>query len=178
MKTKIIKILNLTAILLLLAGSFSCEKKEITDLPPETQTGANTFGCYVNGELFVKDGTVPFMMPAISAAFQKGNKTLTIESYSKKGYIYIELNNMQKHVAQPISIAYFTSNNEWTKACFCFAGKDIGEIILTKFDTINCIASGRFNFNGQCSDPLFNIQGDSIAHIKDGRFDIKLDIYD
>ena len=43
---------------------FSCSKEEATtndptlSLPPETQTGANTFGCYINGKLVIpRDGT-------------------------------------------------------------------------------------------------------------------------
>lgn len=36
-----------------------CKKKPvdpIDQLPPETQTGANTFGCLVNGEVFKPGG--------------------------------------------------------------------------------------------------------------------------
>ena len=52
MKSNILKI---TAMALLLAASaHSCKKEEPT-LPPETQTGKNTFGCYVNGVLFLND---------------------------------------------------------------------------------------------------------------------------
>jgi hypothetical protein len=51
--------------LLLLITSFillssSCQKEKLKnptdELPPETQTGANTFGCLVNGQVFKPGG--------------------------------------------------------------------------------------------------------------------------
>jgi len=40
--------------------SSSCKKNKPTNpvdqLPPETQTGANTFGCLINGEVFKPGG--------------------------------------------------------------------------------------------------------------------------
>ena len=46
------RLLLLCLALLLLANE--CKKENYDTLPPETQEGKNTFGCYVNGELFVK----------------------------------------------------------------------------------------------------------------------------
>ena len=31
----------------------SCEKIQLSHLPPETQRGANTFGCRIDGEIYV-----------------------------------------------------------------------------------------------------------------------------
>jgi hypothetical protein len=46
-------------ITILVAYAFfaACEKEK-PHLPPETQTGANTFGCYINGKLFVPKNTI------------------------------------------------------------------------------------------------------------------------
>ena len=64
--------------LLLLITSFvllssSCKKSKPTNpvdqLPPETQTGANTFGCLVNGEVFKPGGSV-FSGPNLSCIYQ------------------------------------------------------------------------------------------------------------
>jgi hypothetical protein len=53
-------------ILLLLVTTFSlccCDKDDdkpqnpVSQLPPETQVGANTFGCLINGEPFVVSNT-------------------------------------------------------------------------------------------------------------------------
>ena len=43
------------ACLILIATLASC-KKEVMELPPATQTGANTFGAKVNGSLWVPQG--------------------------------------------------------------------------------------------------------------------------
>jgi hypothetical protein len=179
MKTKI---LNLAAIMLFLIGSSSsCEKENLTTLPPETQTGANTFGCYVNDELFVNDGTKPFGQPTdLSAGYLRARKMLIIASYSYSGDVMrLELNLPQVNVNVPISMAYYRPL--YNSFCPFFAVKDKGEVILTKFDTVNCIASGRFNFPGQCAsyllqDTIIYSTTDSIVYVKDGRFDVKFGI--
>jgi hypothetical protein len=156
----------------------SCKKEYLTELPPETQTGANTFGCYVNGELFVKDGTHTFTEPPLNAEFIKGQNILTISSFSKKGYINLWVMDVKVNIPTSLYEGYFLPEAEWGRECFCFGGKNFGEIVITKFDTTNNIVSGRFLFTGQCSDPLLNVTGDSIVNITDGRFDIKLNVYE
>lgn len=58
-----------TAILLLFFALASCSKDNQPEdttlkLPPETQIGANTFGCYINGNLLIpRDGTGDFSGP-------------------------------------------------------------------------------------------------------------------
>jgi hypothetical protein len=57
----------------------SCEEEEWTTLPPETQTGANTFGCYVNNELFVAQRKyAPLGGKYLSAVYSGSAKILTI----------------------------------------------------------------------------------------------------
>jgi hypothetical protein len=175
MKTKI---LNLAAIMLFLIGSSSsCEKENFTTLPPETQTGANTFGCYINGELFVASSKyAPWGHSHIGAGYLRGMKLLTFGGYGKSGVLGIEIIDPKEGVYMKMTRASFVPNDEWGRDCFLFGGKEIGEITLTKLDTVNCIVSGRFKFQGKCSDPLFNITGDSTVNITEGRFDIKLEI--
>ena len=171
--------LNFLKIIFLLAlCSCNLFKEEEPQLPPETQTGANTFGCYVNGELFVKDGSAPWMHRPVEASLQIRNQILILESYvTKNGYMYIEIHEPKANISIPVSIAYYRTS-EWTRDCFCFGGKETGELFFTKLDTVNRIVSGRFQFQGQCSNEMLEITGDSIVSITNGRFDIKLDIYD
>ena len=65
MKTRTILILVVTFPLWGLGG-FSCSKDDgptppenpLSKLPPETQTGANTFGCIINNQVFYpRDGS-------------------------------------------------------------------------------------------------------------------------
>lgn len=62
------------AILLLLLTTlffFQCRKhkSELEKLPPETQTGAEAFGCLVNGKVFTPKES-PFAGPILSCAYQ------------------------------------------------------------------------------------------------------------
>ena len=70
MKTKTFLLLILTFPLWGL-GVFSCSKDNpapedtLAKLPPETQTGANTFGCVINGQVFYpRDGASSLFNPA------------------------------------------------------------------------------------------------------------------
>lgn len=60
------KMILFTAIaLFLMFSGMGCEKKVLTEqLPPETQTGANTFGCLFNGKVFTPNEYIGFMMPS------------------------------------------------------------------------------------------------------------------
>lgn len=110
MKTNQLKI---AVIMLVAAGSFcSCDKwinkkinekleKERTTLPPETQTGANTFGCYVNGELFVRvSGSAGFGMPSLEAQYSDGVLKIWAsgEKVGKYGKINLTISDPTVHV--------------------------------------------------------------------------------
>ncbi len=65
---------------------FSCKKNDPPEtsnepvLPPMTQEGLNTFGCYINGELFVaNDGESVVSLPAVSGSFDEEEKFLRIQ---------------------------------------------------------------------------------------------------
>ena len=54
---KIIKLLSFVSLSILLLFTSQCKKKDLPQLPPETETGAMTFGCKINGQIFVpQDG--------------------------------------------------------------------------------------------------------------------------
>ena len=77
-----------------------------------------------------------------------------------------------------ITSCYYSPNDGDYSKCFYFGGKNTGEIIFTKLDTVNLIVSGRFKFDAQCVDAHDNVVGDSIVNITEGRFDIKLRVYE
>ncbi|MDR1198944.1 MAG: hypothetical protein LBK94_08060 [Prevotellaceae bacterium] len=165
---KTIHTLKFAAMLLLLA-SFSCEKKEITALPPETQTGANTFGCYINGELFVADRDyTPFGRQHVGASygqhFIENKKALVFFGYGESGVLSIEIIEPEKEVYMKAYLIHYRTEH------LIYDGEDIGTVYITKLDTVNKIVSGKFN--GE-----FDIDDTNIK-ITDGRFDIKLDVSD
>jgi hypothetical protein len=171
------KNLKFLQILLLftLSACDGCEE-ELTTLPPETQTGANTFGCYVNGELFVNDGTAPWMNKPVDAEYHRISTGIVLHSYSPTGYIYLVVEKSQPNVPMPISLAYYIPNGQ--RDCDYYGGENIGEIMVTKLDTVNRIISGRFQFPCYCLDRfLIANSNDTIINITEGRFDIKMSIF-
>jgi hypothetical protein len=66
----------------------SCEEVWTT-LPPETQTGANTIGCYVDGQLHVAEGLRFLGEANPSATYVHSSDILVISSYKKRDDIYI-----------------------------------------------------------------------------------------
>jgi hypothetical protein len=73
MKTTILKISVIFLFMsLIVAGS--CEKDEEPQLPPITQTGAGTFGCLVNGDIWLPESTISFpAYPKVSAQLNRSN---------------------------------------------------------------------------------------------------------
>jgi hypothetical protein len=142
----------------------ACEKDP--KLPPETQTGAHTFGCYIDGELFLPIRT--FYGNMINAYYDTiGNnswhKGLSIWCYGNNG------NKLYMSFKNPTPI---TSSNILIDTV-SYAGIEnyhVSSIYFTKFDTINRIVSGRFEF--ELTDTINN----NIIKFTDGRFDIRFTI--
>jgi hypothetical protein len=181
--------LLLTSCIALMLFTFSQCKKNKTEepqLPPETTIGAMTFGCKVNGKVFVpRDG--------------RGKPGLFVQ-YVNMGtgpgggwYLNITATNWIPNPPEGINITtdsllvvegfsyefkYDVANNSTIKGT-AFSGygngrsgyiktnSDTGSLRIIKFDKINRILSGTFSYS---ATNLFN--GDKI-HINDGRFDIR-----
>jgi len=163
-----------------------CKKEILDTLPPETQEGKNTFGCYVDGELFVNAKGNPFLSfapPRLSATYDKKNNSFYIRAYSDKvDFISMRLNETEENIPNPISEAFFYIEKPEINKCWQFVGEEVGEIILTKLDTVNNIASGRFQFRVQAhclySSNEMIASDNTIVSVTDGRFDVKLNISD
>jgi len=74
----------------------SCEKevKEWTELPPETQKGANTIGCLVNGELWATS-KLPglYKFPPMKAEYRDYGNYIHLDFYAggkegRMGFFY------------------------------------------------------------------------------------------
>lgn len=162
--------------------SSKCEKDKspinpVDQLPPATQTGANTFGCLVNGEVWIpKDnyGQATFSLYA-DPTFENGVFGVTAIKYYDAGKF------------QQISFGSDTCTNSGVyplgkphnRAQFMDIGKSLmlisdnqgvkctGTMSITKYDLQNRIFSGTFEFT------IYNTVGDTIR-ITHGRFDKKL----
>jgi len=83
MRKFIFLFISLASLLFFLSAN-SCKKHKDVDplsqLPPETQTGANTFGCVVNGKAFLPKG--PSISPILFCYYQFLNNS------SDHGYFF------------------------------------------------------------------------------------------
>ncbi len=168
--------------ILTIVSSNSCKKNKDPEsqLPPATQEGRDTFGCLVDGNVFKPKGS-PFGGPILSCAYQfidggyyfqlaaknsgdifrgvsihtdslqisEGN-TYKLEDFYKKGGA-----SARYSVAENLDlIEYLTTTAV------------LGELKISKLDTINRIVSGTFWFDAVNSDS-------HVVKVRDGRFDVR-----
>lgn len=162
-------------------------------LPPETQTGANTFGCLVNGRLFYPRDGIGDVMGT--------NKALKWFAGSSSSYKYDEMHVANFQDGKPMNYLYFHFHDFPTKGVGEYIWKESnfnndldglmqnylyvraydyatntwkwytsyensGKTIITKNDAQNFIISGTF------SGKLRTADGKEEIEITNGRFDI------
>lgn len=166
-------------LLLLTTFTLSCcsnddEQKtisEIEKLPPETQTGANTFGCLIDGKAFLP-GNFP---NATNCFYQFVNGeyyfVLGFANDTENNLKVVSLRTEKKQIFQGETYNLF----EWVSgnATGNFTINNIalytnliqtGKLTITKLDTVNFIVSGTFWFDVQDSNGV-------VHQIREGRFD-------
>lgn len=187
--------LLMTGLVLVIVTLFSgmhCEKDfppgtpEIDKLPPTTQTGADTFGCLVDGVALTPKGS-PFGGPILQCQYQyvqPNNKPAGLyfvlsasdsKSYAdgihgiqisgdnvsleEMTYLLTEQNTDQKF-AGTFYIIKEGPNNEYDTNSI-----QTGELTITRFDDFNQIVSGTFWFDA------INPDGKKVE-VREGRFDM------
>jgi hypothetical protein len=163
-------------ILVLLAlTSVKCSKQSQEDqLPPITTTGANTFGCKVNGKVWLPYGS--FSVHALDVNCYVGNKinnpTLTITGSNRKNGnlsdIGIDVINLISDTStykiyNRLNEGLLYSDNNQAYEPF----DTFGIVKIIKLDTIAKIISGTFSFIGY-TDHTHSKQ----VNVTDGRFDL------
>ena len=181
MKTTKTYFLILFTVLLFTANQ--CQKEDLNGLPPETQKGKNTFGCYVDGELFVKMRGGPTQDP-LKATYYREKNYLFLRCISfDRQYISLHIDNPQEKKNNSLRSGLYMTNYNPENISHFFLCEDCSHVFITKFDTINRIVSGTFEFMGRCAyvsrDTLTNIycSEESTVQITKGRFDVKLNVY-
>ena len=176
---KHIKLL-LTSLLIITLFTFNqCKKKkDEPKLPPETTTGAMTFGCKVNGQIFlpqdgngrpglyvqylnlgnIPDGGWHLNIPAIDwkSSPIPGVSITTDSLLIQEGVTY------QFRTTKGNAQAFYYKTIEYPKL-----DTDAGELKIIKFDQVSRIISGTFFFTGT------NIPTGVKVNITEGRFDIR-----
>ena len=170
------QILTILCILLLLGG---CKKKKegIEALPEATQIGKNTFGCLVNGEVYVPKSSGFESPDGTSYQFSNGKFFFVLSNKRAVGNVKesflirsndIELEEktyilMQYNYDRSFSVKYsFSTGNESDDYETSPSLK--GELRITKLDQVKRIIAGTFSFDAE------NKNGQKVE-IREGRFD-------
>lgn len=186
MKAKFI--LHITFLLVLVSGVYGCKKHGPAGptLPPLTHEGKNTFGCLVNGAVYLPK--VSLFRSPVSCYYQKlyegpdgfvfvvqGRFKGNNNCHSSSVTLYLDSIALQIGRTFPLA-AYSTGKCEgsylFTEDCGTtmrtYATKDNanGEVVITGFDDLKGIVSGTFWFDA------VDDSGDTI-HITQGRFDMQ-----
>lgn len=164
-------------------------------LPPETQTGANTFGCLVNGRLFYPRDGIGDVMSVANAISYFGSSSntydyneMTVANFidgKPMNYLYFHLHDLpNKGVGEYIwkesnfnndidglmqnylyVRAFDYNTNTWK---WYTSYENSGKTIITKNDIQNFIISGTF------SGKLRTTNGKEEIEISNGRFDLNI----
>ena len=128
-------------------------------LPAETQTGARTFGCLVDGKVWLPKGNFPYSSLSTTIQYDilnlkttRGNEGINIgigNMISTGDYVFpMNKNHIEYYIA---GVGYEAVQ---------------GTLTITRYDKINKILSGRFNFIGKDSTTSKTVS------VTDGRFDV------
>lgn len=156
-----------------------CRKDSEIDpkLPPATQEGKNTFGCKVNGKVWLPDirKYTFYVIDELEANYYTYDSNmyihaiywtndiqesiyLSLQTFSGEGKYYLRTKYKADH-------GYFFREIDSVSKIYYTNDTIGGQVEITKFDTINQIVSGIFFFNA------VNDIG-QIVDISDGRFDV------
>lgn len=154
-------------------------------MPPETQTGANTFGAKINGEFWAPQGFGPFPANDILEARLMPDKDLYINarnfaSSPNESEFQIFLKNVSTMGIYPLNTTvtfpssaanhvYFVKRNITPKNEWLTSASHTGAVTITRIDTMALIVSGTFQFSAL----NINNSPEPIT-ITEGRFDIKM----
>jgi hypothetical protein len=168
---------------LVLLSLFSC-KKDVTELPSVTQTGANTFGAKVNGQFWVPKGFGAIPANDILEVRRTGPTSIVINARnfaSSPNESEFEISvpditgpgtyllNTDVSRPSPAGYGYYVKRkvdpeNEWLTS-----SSYTGSVTITRYDTVNLIVAGTFEFN---AINLYNTP--QPLSVTEGRFDLKM----
>lgn len=165
--------------LFLLVALISCRKEEKQDaytLPDATQTGSNTGGALINGQVWVAKKEFPSYIPGTNNTFYTTDPIL---GTFRLEIVLRQYKNESSHIA-----FYIEDNQDFSPQTYVLDSSNrgsyspsvlddyitdsthMGTLTITKFDKVNKIVSGTFTFKA------INSTGE-VVNITEGRFDRK-----
>jgi hypothetical protein len=134
-------------------------------LPPITQTGANTFGCKVNGQVWLPT--------TVWVDYQNGGMVIDAKNlYSPESTIIITIGNYT--ITGNGSYKFGSSTTYLSKGLYRYNGSRYytdstyeGWLNISRLDSVNSIISGTFSFMGK------DVNTGEVVNVTEGRFDNK-----
>ena len=180
-KTNTLLWLTLLCLSTIVAG---CKKdKKAEQLPPATQTGANTFGCLINGVVYTPKGfklNKPNFEMIVDPGFNDGNLDIRVYRLENEREIYLSLGsdsikNVGFYPLDRNTGFYFLIATKGITSLICEVLHAVGSnpvgktgfIKITRYDLANRVISGEFEF--EFTNPDCGL-GNPIK-ISQGRFD-------
>ena len=171
---KSLKLILYIPLLILLAVQTSCKKESLTK---ETQTGANTFSCKINGKVFIPCNDFDLFVTTTPLYVHYDNNFTRVfigaQCNKEVPYrrIYIDLDNFHgvgEYLLSDVnnSCIYLESDpiDKYYKSQLTKTGK----VTITKDDRTNSILSGTFEFTA-----ADKTNPSDMVTVSSGRFDIK-----
>lgn len=173
------------AILFILVAATGCKKIDLVltpnKLPPATMTGANTFGCLIDGKVFISNKKLfaGGVILQFNYEFIDSNYyvILAAHNYIEDYSVAINIDKIQlsgdttfsfsSPKTGPVYGRCGAVRNDFTVP-YSTPQNAPGELVFTKFDLVNHIASGTFWF-----DAVDSATGKTVQ-VRDGRFDVPL----
>ena len=164
-------------LVLLLPLAVGCKKNEIDALPPATQTGANTFGCLVNGKAWVPSGKGLFSDKPLEGGYFGQDANLWIQATSKDGSgidLWVEKpfikggyelkyeTGIKPTIILPYNYGYYRQPG----ISYITTPQYVGRVVITRDDTTMNIISGTFEFTAR------NAKTGQTVSVTEGRFDL------
>jgi hypothetical protein len=143
-------------------------------LPPKTQSGENTFGCFVNGKMFIPRGG--WLGSEFSNHCQDNFFSLSISDDKNTEAVSIQLAFAPIYDTSVTISNYDSTNNKFMIFSVSYdyyrqhaypINQYTGHMSITKRDTINHIISGTFWFDA------IDTTNNKVIQVRDGRFDLK-----
>jgi hypothetical protein len=152
----------------------ACKKNDQNTLPPITQSGKNTFGCYVDGQLWLPSKSYSITARVLCITLDKDASFHLLVKHDHPGY---DPHDYFSIVFKPLTTTGTYDLSDQSKA-----GSELeiqgesnysdtykvvkGQLIITRFDNI---VAGQFSFS------IINNRTNKIYNITEGRFDLKSD---
>lgn len=156
----------------------------LATLPPETQSGAGTFGCLVNGKAYIITNAIstsgewisPTRLSVGTSLYLNGDRSADFRSITMllNGQLSTQPASVFSIVpaANP-AVAFTTGLNQFytfsgSPTCV-YSGQQVktGKVELVRFDGAARIAAGRFAFT------LYEPGGCDTLRVTNGRFDVR-----